>query len=226
VASYIVAAASMAICVCTIVRVFTVAREAWIVCAVLDHLALVSCSLLLVGASESAVYDVNMLACIVVCRGLETWTLVTWTKVGLDRVLHKSVLYTSEALDRIHARISSTLSSALPLLAEYRRPTVNRLYHAARPLLLAAVDCSHRITENIAFSTVITVLPCLALFGLTAAKSRAYMYMYMAGNLFIVLRLSVKALSAAYQSFVKSRHLADDIYDARDIIVFICVSAF
>ena len=132
----------------------------------------------------------------------------------------------SEVLTLIHARlvcflvnipVADMFSFAIPFLTSLL--TAKWIYRAVKSLLLST-DRRTQISACIVYLATIVALPSLVMFSLTGEN-----HAYLAGNLFIALRDSIRGVSTVIQSFVKRRYSAADVGDADDVTLLVRVSA-
>jgi len=124
----------------------------------------------------------------------------------------------SEVMTLIHARlvcflINISTADMFPFVIPFLTSllTAKWIYRAVKGLLLSD-DRSTRIIACVVYFATIVALPCLVWFSLTGVNR-----LYLAGNLFIALRFSIRGVSTVMQSFVKRWYPATGVYDAEDI---------
>jgi len=131
----------------------------------------------------------------------------------------------SEVLTLIHARVvcfllgistADMFSFAIPFLVGLL--AVRWIFRAVKALLLSD-DRRARIGACVVYLATSIALPSLVFFRLTNEK-----HVYLAGNLFIALRFSIRGASTLIQSFVKQWYSAADVGDADDVNLIVKVS--
>lgn len=131
----------------------------------------------------------------------------------------------SEALTLIHARVvcffisistADMFSFAIPFLVALL--TVRWIFRAVKSLLLSD-DSRTRVSACVAYVVTIIALPALVAISLFGEKR-----IYLAGNLFIALRFSIKGTSTLVQSFVRRWYSTADVDNAEEVNLTVKVS--
>jgi len=129
----------------------------------------------------------------------------------------------SEVLTLIHTRflcflLGMSTADMFPFVIPYLTGilTVRWIFRAVKALLLSDDRRTH-VGACVVYLATIVALPCLVLLGVAGEKR-----IYVAGNLFIALRFSIRGTSTLVQSLVRRWYAARD--DADDLVFFIRVS--